>query len=124
MSYSLDDGMVLSCVLIHQTASPGYCETKTRDEILNSTIEKCISTVYARKTREALEDPATINDLAPEVLRKCFVYLVHPYCNSHLASAALTNRAFHPVALDVMRSRAQFCNNRDVEVIMISWFNF
>jgi hypothetical protein len=75
-----------------------------------------MSIEYAREQRTSIYIPASINDFPPEVLRKCFVYLFDPDCNWHLASASLVNRAFHPVAVDILRSCASFTEPLELQV--------
>jgi hypothetical protein len=75
-----------------------------------------MSSLFARDQEDSLLKPACIGDLAPEVLRKCFAYLVDPISNWGLALLDSVYRAFRPVALDVLRSSARFEESREFEV--------
>jgi hypothetical protein len=82
-----------------------------------------MSIKYTREQRGSIYKPATINDFPPEVLRNCLVYLDLPNCNWHLASASLVNRAFHPVAMDVLRQSARFEESLEVQVCCTFVYN-
>jgi hypothetical protein len=61
--------------------------------------------LYVRQQRESINHPATINDLPPEVLRKCFMYLL-PRGRSDLAASSSVSRSWRPIAQGLLANHS------------------
>jgi hypothetical protein len=108
---SFDDALVLLTEVCSNPAyllkisSPVYYKGKTREQILTGSTIESMREVYFRLQRATIYDPATIDDLPFEALKKCLGYFV-PRGRIALVASSLVSRAWRPAAQEHLRSLA------------------
>jgi hypothetical protein len=70
--------------------------------------------IYDRRHRMSITETATINDIPPEVHEKFLIYLL-PGGHKDLVASSLVNRAWYPIAQDLLAYRVQLDKQKMTE---------